>query len=218
MPSPVLMTASDISLIRGGRLLFSSLSFSLSAGQAIHLVGANGSGKTSLLQIMVGLLLPTRGRIEVLGENPQCLSAQGRADMQYLGHRSAVKDELTVAENIRLNARIFDGIAVSEQVLDEVLYALELQRFRHRLTRYLSAGQKRRVMLARLWLSCQHDRCDKKIWLLDEPFAALDASSCEALTKHIDIFLTLGGGVVLSSHQPLQLQNALTAIALATYQ
>lgn len=191
-----LLQAEKLALIRGRRRLFKGLSVTLHGGCALHIAGANGSGKTSLLRVLAGLLAADEGAIKVNG------------DVLYLGHQTAVKPTLTVAENLRFSSVLFDQTAVTEQQLSAALSTLDLQRFADYACGKLSAGQQRRVMLARLWLS------NKAIWLLDEPLTALDSHSSIAVQQRINTHLAQGGGVIFASHQTLALNYPVISVDL----
>lgn len=202
---PALIEADKLSLIRGQRLLFKNLSLTLERGEAIHLVGDNGSGKTSLFKVLTGLLAPDSGRLKLMGKPvADCLAADYQ-QLIYLGHQTAIKQELTVSENLRLNAALFDCFQATNQQLSIALESVGLARFSQQMAGCLSAGQKRRVMLARLWLLLDSNQTLKSIWLLDEPLTALDVKVIEDLQVLIARHLALGGGVIFTSHQRLDL-------------
>ncbi|MGY0399685.1 MAG: cytochrome c biogenesis heme-transporting ATPase CcmA [Ostreibacterium sp.] len=209
-----LIYADNVSLIRGRRLLFKQLSFTLHAGEAIHLQGHNGSGKTSLFKLLTGVLNPDRGQLSVLGYSPQTFESEIYHQLLYLGHQTAIKHELTVMENLRLNSALFDGIKANQAQLNHALVAVGLLRFSEQLAGKLSAGQKRRVMLARLWLAIDDGVLHQQLWLLDEPLAALDIESVGRLQTHIDDYLSLGGGVIFTSHQAFDLSHSVQTVML----
>ncbi len=204
-PLSLLITANNLALIRGNRRLFKGLSFSLSTGQAIHLCGKNGSGKTSLFKVLTGMLAPTVGELALFGKPLKDIEHGDYQNLLYLGHQSAIKYNLTVAENLAFNAELFDGLSVDKTQLQHALSAVGLWAFRSQLAGKLSAGQQRRIMLARLWLVLFQGKSKKALWLLDEPLTALDAAFIEILQAHITEYLTLGGGVIFTSHQTLKL-------------
>ncbi len=213
-----LITADDLSLIRGQRLLFKQLSFTLKSGQAIHLSGHNGSGKTSLFKVLTGMLSPNTGRLELFGKTFADFEHQDYEKLLYLGHQTAIKHELSVLENLRLNSQLFDKINATDEQLYSALSAVGLARFDEQLAGKLSAGQKRRVMLARLWLSVDISAdggcTDKPLWLLDEPLTALDVGAIDDLQALIDKHLSFGGGVVFTSHQPFELSHPIKSVVL----
>ncbi len=210
----LLINADDLSLIRGQRLLFKHLSFTLKSGQAIHLSGHNGSGKTSLFKVLTGMLSPNTGKLEVFGKTFADFERENYEKLLYLGHQTAIKHELSVLENLRLNSQLFDKINASDEQLYSALSAVGLARFDEQLAGKLSAGQKRRVMLARLWLSVDDNNTDKPLWLLDEPLTALDVGAIDDLQALIDKHLSFGGGVVFTSHQPFELSHPIQSVVL----
>lgn len=209
-----LIHADALSLVRGQRLLFKRLSFTLNRGEAIHLKGHNGSGKTSLFKILNGTLSPDDGELRLLDKVADKLTDEDYKKMLYLGHKTAIKHELTVMENLQLNSCLFDNLQMSEAQLSAALSAVGLARFGDQPAGKLSAGQKRRVMLARLWGSVDEQQTDKVLWLLDEPLTALDIDAIDALQALMDRHLSLGGGVVFTSHQALNLQHPVKTVRL----
>lgn len=200
----VLLTAEKLALIRGERLLLKDLSLTLNSGQAIHVTGANGSGKTSLFKVLTGLLRPNAGVV----------TKPNQSQIVYLGHQTTVKPTLTVEENLRLNAAIFDGISISAAQLKAALTAVRLADVGAMPCAKLSAGQQRRVMLARLWLCRDSASVGGRIWLLDEPLTALDSCTVAAVETCIDEYLARGSGVIFASHQPLNVAHGATTLAL----
>ncbi len=209
-----LLDADNLSLIRGQRLLFKNLAFQLKAGQAIHLGGPNGSGKTSLLKVLTGVLTPDSGTVHILGKTVADFAGEDYQKILYLGHQTAIKHELTVLENLRFNSALFDKIAVTNKQLAAALSAVELSRFTEQLAGKLSAGQKRRLMLARLWLTMEEEHTYKPLWLLDEPLTALDVRAVENLQELIDKHLSFGGGVLFTSHQAFALTHPIASVIL----
>ncbi len=189
---------SNLSCSRGDRRLFSGVSFSLQPGQWLHLEGNNGVGKTSLLRLVCGLSALEEGEIhwqdQAVGKDPQAF----RANLAYLGHQLALKDELSPLENLRIDA----AIAGRQLTLPDALQALAQMGLRGRENlpvRVLSQGQKRRTALARLLVSTA------KLWVLDEPFVALDTAAQNALSDVLKGHLAKQGMVLLTSHQAVSL-------------
>ncbi len=189
-----MLSVNGLSCARGERTLFADVSFSLGEREWLHVQGSNGAGKTSLLRLLVGLSPPLAGEIRWRGEPAP--SAEYRAEMIYLGHHAAVKEELTPLENLRLAASL-DDLDLSEPDALAALIRLGLRGREDLPVRVLSAGQKRRVLLARLLTR------PAKLWVLDEAFNALDVAAVELLGQLIGEHLTRGGMAVLTSHQPL---------------
>jgi heme exporter protein A len=187
--------------VRGERLLFDKLYFKLSSGSVLYLQGANGSGKTTLLRIICGLSKPYEGAVNWCGENINSLAEDYHKHVLYIGHLPGIKEDLTALENLRFSLAL-SGVEVSEDKAAEVLKELGLANGLNLPTRMLSQGQKRRVALARLWLQ------DLPIWILDEPFTALDANATNMLKQKIEAFANEGGIVVMTTHQEVTLSVA----------
>ncbi|MDO4642566.1 MAG: heme ABC exporter ATP-binding protein CcmA [Cardiobacteriaceae bacterium] len=186
-----LLEANNLTLLKGSSLLLRHFHLHIDAGQIIHLTGDNGSGKTSLLQALAGLITPQGGQIT------------RHCPLLYLGHRPGIKNTSTARENLRDAARLYHGMPHTnlEQRLNEALNAVGLPPDDHRQSRYLSAGQQRRCQLARLWLTTP------PLWLLDEPLTALDATTTTTLLQHLEQHRHQGGAVIITSHQPLALPH-----------
>src|SRR3954469_15071516 len=172
-----MLEGSDLSCERGGRTLFRSLSFSLAPGEACRIAGANGRGKTSLLRILCGLLVPTAGDVRWKGERISQLREEYSRQLVYLGHAPAVKDDLTAAENLSIACRLA-GKVCSGSDLSAALRTLEVAQ--SSLLKTLAPGQHRRVARARVWLSRT-----VPLWLLDEPLAALDTRAAQLVEAGI---------------------------------
>jgi heme exporter protein A len=193
-----MLSATQLACSRGERLLFKDLSLSLAPGAWLQVSGTNGAGKTTLLRTLVGLCEPERGEVCWSGVPiVQCAETFRRA-LLFLGHHAAVKDELTPLENLRLGNEL-DGLPLAETDALVALQRMGLQGRGNLPTRWLSAGQKRRVLLARLLVR------PATLWVLDEPFAALDAAAVALVGELIASHLARGGAAVLTSHQPVPL-------------
>ncbi len=190
-----------VACVRGGRTLFSGLNLLLGAGQLLRVAGANGAGKTSLLRLMCGLLTPTEGEVRWHG---QPLAAQretwGR-DLVYLGHAAALKDDLSALDNLQ-TACTLGGYDATRAEAKQALADAGLRGFERTPVRHLSQGQRRRCGLARLALA-RH----APLWVLDEPFNALDATATTWLEGLVRTQLRRGGAVVLTSHQGVALDD-----------
>ena len=187
----VLLAANDLACRRGERMLFRGLNLGLEPGQIMWLRGANGRGKTSLLRLLAGLASPAAGRIE---RDPQ-------RERVYLGHANALKDDLTVTESLRFLSRLH-GFDTAPAALAAALQRFGLASRRDAPVRTLSQGQRRRVALARLCLAPP-----RSLWLLDEPFDALDVEGVAALNLLLSEHAARGGSVLLTSHLLLTLPS-----------
>lgn len=192
-----MLKADNVTCFRGARRLFTALSFTVQRGRLLAVTGENGSGKTSLLRMLCGLLPAEQGRILWHDEDVRACKERYLASLLFIGHLNSLKDDLTPVENVTISTRLA-GEESSEGTTCEALEAVGLARAIHRLpTRVLSQGQKRRVSLARLWLS------QRPLWILDEPFAALDVSATSLLAQQLRSHLNKGGIVVAATHQEI---------------
>jgi heme exporter protein A len=193
-----MLEADNLECLRGERRLFHGVGFRLESGELLFLQGRNGVGKTSLLRMLCGLLPPREGEIRWQGQNIRRLAEAFRAELCYLGHQNAIKEELTPLENLLAAARLADE-ALSENEALSALAQVGLSGREDLTCRYLSQGQKRRVALARL----ASER--RPLWILDEPFVALDTGAVDWLANLIGRHLERGGLVVMTSHQPVNI-------------
>jgi heme exporter protein A len=190
------LIAHALTSTRGGRTLFSDLSFQVAGGEALLLMGPNGAGKTTLIRMIAGLFAPTSGALALEGGDAErSLSEQ----CHYVGHLNAVKSSLTVEENAAFWGRFLGGAG---DRVEAALSTFGLVALRDIPTAYLSAGQKRRLGLARVLLA------ERPIWLLDEPTASLDSAAQEVLVGAVDAHMAGGGVVVAATHVPLPFANA----------
>ena len=190
------LVADRLSSIRGGRTLFSELSFAVEAGEALLLLGPNGAGKTTLIRTIAGLLGPAAGAIRIDGGDAERSVGE---QCHYVGHLNALKSSLTVEENAAFWCRFLGG---RRDGLDAALEAFGLAHLRDIPAAYLSAGQKRRLGLARVLLA------ERPVWLLDEPTVSLDSAAQTALARAVEGHLAAGGVVVAATHAPLGLPNS----------
>ena len=193
-----ILEVSKLGCVRGDRRLFSGLDLSVSPGTFVQLTGPNGSGKTSLLRILCGLLAPAEGEVKWNGANIRSLAEEYYTSVTYLGHRHGVKDELSAIENLRISNAL-NGVAVSKNRAHEVLGQMGLAGRESLPARLLSEGQRRRVGLARLLV------CNTKLWLLDEVLTSLDKGAVALVRSLIENHLAGGGIAIVATHQELQL-------------
>jgi heme exporter protein A len=195
------LSGRGVRCVRGGREIFSGLDFELSSGETLAVTGANGAGKTSLLRLIAGLLLPADGQIELAGgEADVPLSEQ----THYLGHRDALKPSLSVMENLSFWRDFLGGekldaaeSLVTAGLVTESLVTVGLDHIAHLPAAYLSAGQRRRLSIARLLA------VKRPVWLLDEPTSALDAAGQNLFADLMTDHLRGGGLIMAATHTPL---------------
>ncbi len=198
--NPSSLRANALTCVRGERTLFTGLDLEVSAGEWLHVRGENGIGKTSLLRLLSGLTKPAAGEIFW---NEQLISAdpsEYHRNLLFLGHRDSLKEDLTALENLSI-ATALDGIMVSGEEILLALHRFGLRGREDLPVNCLSAGQKRRVLLARLLLR------QAKLWILDEPFNALDVRAVEMLSELILEHIASGGMAIMTSHQEIPMPN-----------
>ena len=196
MVAPTILEVNKLGCVRGDRRLFSGLDLSLPAGTYLQVTGPNGSGKTSLLRILCGLLAPAEGEIKWQGESIRSLAEDYFTSVTYLGHRHGVKDELSGIENLRISNAL-NGIFVSQERARDVLARMGLKGRESLPARLLSEGQRRRVALARLLT------CNTKLWLLDEVMTSLDKNAVALIRSLIEEHLAGGGIAIVATHQDM---------------
>ncbi len=200
----------NLECVRGDRRLFRELNFTLREGELLHLHGHNGSGKTTLLRAVSGLLLPSAGEILWRGKDIRELREEFSAELIFIGHKRAIKDDLSAVENLRV-ACTLDGVRISEEQAWKALERIGLYGFEDLPSRVLSQGQKRRVGLARLLLN------RAPLWVLDEPFNALDKAAVGLLQGVIREHVANAGVVLLTTHQEVSLtQGAVHSLQLGS--
>jgi heme exporter protein A len=194
------LEAREITCVRGDRELFSGLNLQLFAGQCLHIRGENGVGKTSLLRLLTGLASPESGEVLWCGHPIKEQASEYQSKLLFLGHRDALKEDLSAIENLRMYAAI-DGIALSEQDAFASLWRFGLKGREDLPVNCLSAGQKKRILMARMLTR------RAQVWILDEPFNALDTHAVGELQDLIVEHLQGNGLVALTSHQPLAISG-----------
>lgn len=199
MSDTPLLEISNLACIRDDRVLFEHVSLSLTAGQMLLVEGPNGSGKTSLLRIITGLKLADEGEVLWQGKSIQQLTADYYEQINYVGHHDGVKRGLTCLENLRLVQAMGKPSALD---LDSALEQVNLYRYGDTEVRNLSAGQKRRLALARLLVT------ESELWILDEPFTSLDQASMKLFKSLFERHLQDRGLIVMTSHHVIEMPEA----------
>lgn len=199
-----MLETQDLEARRGRRVLFSGLGFQAEPGRLVRVAGPNGAGKTTLLRMLVGLGTPTAGVVRWRGQPLRAARELFHRELAWVGHAAALKDDLSAAENLHAMA-VLGGDAPSPAEMTAALGAAGLQGRERLPARVLSAGQRRRVVLARLALP--QTSALRTLWVLDEPFNALDTAAAEWLAALVRSHLARGGIVVLTSHQSIPLDG-----------
>ncbi len=199
MSDIVSLETRNLECIRDDRVLFSQLNFSVKPHQALILEGDNGCGKTSLLRILCGIRLPDQGQVMWNGLSIQESISEYYQDMVYVGHLDGVKGDLSVAENLRMCTALGSRSGMS---IEDALNKVSLSGYEDVRAQVLSAGQRRRVALASLLLR----RC--LLWILDEPFTALDRTSRGVFENIMSRHLNQGGMIILTSHHSINLTDS----------
>lgn len=194
----MLFSAHQISCIRSERVLFEQLDFAIEAGQIWQIAGRNGAGKSSLLRIFAGLSEPVEGELRYQGQLLVDVADEFAANLCFIGHLSGVQPQLSALENLAFWRACYGLRAGDDWAL---LARLGLAGLEDIPCQNLSAGQHRRVSLARLWLT------NAKLWILDEPFTALDVSAIAQLRQRLVEHCQQGGAIILTTHQALELQT-----------
>lgn len=193
--APVILSLNDVTVQRGDFALCTGVNLSLQSGQICHLVGANGAGKTTLMMQLAGLLPILQGQVRYLGQDGLPIQPV------YVTHQLGIHPHLTVAQNLNFLLNLY-GIKASSAQLASALAWVGLSGFESMSSSQLSAGQTRRVTLARLYLmQVQHT----PLWLLDEPFTALDVAMVAQLEQRLQAFVQSGGAVLMTSHQSVSI-------------
>lgn len=204
-----MLTVQDLEARRGRRVLFSGLSLTAAPGQLLRVTGANGAGKTTLLRMLVGLGSPSAGRVLWQGQPVAAQREEFHRALAWLGHAASLKDDLSALENLQAIA-LLGGDQPTRAEANAALAEAGLAGRERLPARVLSAGQRRRVVLARLALAAQ-----RPLWVLDEPFNALDTAATAWLAGLVQRRLTGGGIVVLTSHQPVPLDGQADQVTVA---
>ncbi|MDH4229724.1 MAG: cytochrome c biogenesis heme-transporting ATPase CcmA [Nitrospirota bacterium] len=195
-----LLEAVGLECLRGDRRLFKDIGFGLEPGDLLHVTGRNGSGKTTLLRMLCGLVRPAAGNVNWAGRPITHLGDEYLRHLTYVGHQNAIKDDLSARENLSISCSLSGQKVTGEQVAAS-LSRMGLKGHEHLPVRVLSQGQRRRVALSRLLLA------GTALWVLDEPFSALDVQAVETLQNAIRGHLSGGGMLVLTTHQEVPLEG-----------
>ncbi|MEW6990191.1 cytochrome c biogenesis heme-transporting ATPase CcmA [Colwelliaceae bacterium 6441] len=198
--SPLLLSAKQLTCIREERILFENLNFSINCGDIIQVEGPNGAGKTSLLRILAGLSQPYDGEVLFNEQSIHNERELYNQNLLYIGHLAGIKGEMTAQENLAFNLSL-SGLNKSQA--EHTLSEVNLLGFEDALASHLSAGQHRRIALAKLWQS------KAPIWILDEPFTAIDKNGVKKLENLMVQHAQNGGCVILTTHQDLAIDKNL---------
>lgn len=199
-----MLEARELLCERDDRILFSELSFRVNAGEWVQITGSNGAGKTTLLRLLTGLARPDAGEVCWQGQPLHQVRDSYHQELLWIGHQPGIKTRLSALENLRF----FHHDGDTTQCLSALAQA-GLAGYEDIPVNQLSAGQQRRVALARLWLTCA------RLWILDEPFTAIDVNGVDRLTQRMAQHTEQGGIVIFTTHQPLNVEtNKVRRIAL----
>jgi heme exporter protein A len=206
-----LLAITDLYCERDDRVLFENLSLQLNQGQIVHLVGKNGSGKTSLLRILSGLYHSYEGSVKYLGQDISHVRNEYNKALLYIAHNVSVKGALTVRENLDWYSKIQPQL--DSDMIQDAITSVGLNDFDDVLCHHLSAGQKRRVNLARLYM-LPVSAFENSLWILDEPYTAIDVEGVASLENHLQGYVSEGGAVILTTHQFMHRTEAVVKINL----
>lgn len=193
------LEVNGLECVRNDRVLFSDLNFQVNEGQLLQIDGSNGSGKTSLLRILCGLSLPENGDVLWNGEPIQSIRQEFNQNVCYVGHTNGVKHDLTVLENLHMNTAL--NVQREDVQSPKVLSRMGLTGLQDVQTRYLSAGQRRRLALSRLLTN------RARLWILDEPFTSLDVAGKKLIESIIEELVQMGEMIVYTTHQAVEFTN-----------
>lgn len=191
------LIVNNLSCQRGYKLLFENLSFELNSGEVLKVSGPNGSGKTSLMKILAGLSSFETGSIDY--DDTKINSERYNLDFLYLGHLAALSPELSCLENLKYTMRL--GNDSLDLDFSDALKKVGLEKFENELVGQLSAGQKKRIALSLLFIT------QSKVWLLDEPFSALDSKAIKIIETRVEDHCNSGGICILTTHQECNIKN-----------
>ena len=199
------LAASNLTLIRGERCLFEGLDFAVSSGELLLLEGRNGCGKTSLMRAIAGMLSLETGEVTWMGKPVRLQRQEFHGAMVWLAHRTGLKGDLTMLENLHFERALRPQ---ADRDADSVYHRLGIERLRKLPLRSLSAGQQRRVALARMLLA------DVPLWMMDEPFTNLDREGRQLVMELVEEHLAGGGLCVMAAHQDVDIKAPVTKVRL----
>ncbi len=202
------LSVTNLSVVKRDRLLFENLNFAVEQGGLLYVKGQNGAGKTSMLRVLAGLVDAESGDVYFSQQNIKDCRENYHQHLVYFGHKLGVSQTLSAVENLQYWCKQHQVIISLDTILS-TLAQLNLVGLEDIPVANLSAGQQRRVALARFWF-----KQNAKLWILDEPFTALDTQGVELLSKQITKFLGAGGAVVMTSHQALRLDYPINELTL----
>lgn len=202
------LCVTNLSVIKRDRLLFENLNFAVERGSLLYVKGQNGAGKTSLLRVLAGLVSADTGEVRFLEQEIQDSRESYCQNLVYFGHKLGINQTLSAVENVQFWCNQHQ-VVVSVASIFSTLAQLNLVGVEDIPVANLSAGQQRRVALSRFWF-----KPDAKLWILDEPFTALDTQGVDLVSKQITQFLKGGGAVIMTSHQSLHLKYPTTELVL----
>lgn len=193
------ISITNLSVVKRDRLLFENLNFAVERGALLYVKGQNGAGKTSMLRVLAGLVAPDSGQVYFCQQNINDCREDYHQNLVYFGHKLGINLTLSAVENLQYWCKQHQ-VVISVDTIFNTLAQLNLVGLEDIPVASLSAGQQRRVALARFWF-----KQDAQLWILDEPFTALDTQGIELISKQITTFLGGGGAVIMTSHQALHL-------------
>jgi heme exporter protein A len=202
------LLAQQVACEKSDRQLFSDINIELHSSQLLYVTGENGAGKTSLLRILVGLSSPSNGTVEVNGYDIHKNIHDASEHLLYFGHKQGISQLLTATENLKFWCQQH-SVDTNDEAIHQILAELGLTGLEDIAIKNLSAGQQRRVSLAKLWL-----KTDATLWVLDEPFTALDVQLIAELEAKMTLFLKTGGAIIMTSHQKLNIDYPLSSLHL----
>ena len=202
------LSVTNLSVVKRDRCLFDNLNFAVESGGLLYVKGQNGAGKTSLLRVLAGLVNADLGDVFFSQQNIQDCRENYHQNLVYFGHKLGINQTLSAVENLQFWCKQHQ-VAISVDIICSALEHLNLVGLEDIPVANLSAGQQRRVALARFWF-----KQTAKLWILDEPFTALDTQGVDLLSKQITQFLSGGGAVVMTSHQALRIDYPTDVLTL----